>query len=80
MNTQSHNHSRKDGILSVVGLVVFLLGMATGNALIMLVVCVVGLVVMLLVDHQRWGRTTWQIMIIGTAIATVAAIAITTLG
>jgi len=80
MNLQTDNHSRKDGILSVVGLLVFLLGMATGNALVMLVICTVGLVVMLMFDRQRWGRTTWQIMVVGAAIAAVTAIAVTILG
>jgi hypothetical protein len=80
MNAQTDNRSRKDGIVAVIGLLVFLLGMATGNALVMLVVCTVGLVGMLIFDRQRWGRSTWLIMMVGAAIAAVTAIAISILG
>ena len=80
MNAQTENHSRNGGIVAVIGALVILLGAATNNALVMLVMSAVGLVVLLVVDRQRWGRTTWLTMMVGAAIAAVTTFAITVFG
>ncbi|MCA9077692.1 MAG: hypothetical protein KDA93_21880 [Planctomycetaceae bacterium] len=77
MNTQADNQTLKDGIVTAIGLLVLLIGTSTGNALVLLVMSLVGLVGMLIVDRQRWGRTTWLAMTASATIAAVTAIAIT---
>jgi hypothetical protein len=80
MNAQTDDHSRTDGIVAVTGALVLLIGTATGNAILMAATCMFGFVVMLVGVRQRWGRTTWLIMMVSAAIAAVTAIAITILG
>ncbi len=77
MNTQTDNRSRKGSIVAAIGILVLLIGVATGSALMMLLIAAVGLIAMLIIDRQQWGRTTWLAMTIAAAIAAGTAIAIT---
>ncbi len=79
MNIQTDNRSRKDSIVVGICMLVFVLGMATGNALTMLVVSLVGFVGVFIVDRQGWGRTTWLAVMVSATIAAVTAVALTML-
>ncbi len=80
MNPTADSPSRKDSIVAIVGLLVLLLGVATGNAIAMLVMSVVGLVGIAILDCQRLGRTTWLAITVSAIIAAVTVIAISMFG
>lgn len=76
MSAQTESHSRNGGIVAVVAALVILLGSATNNALLMLVASTVGFVVLLILDRQRFGQSTWLVLMFSATIAAVAAIVI----
>ena len=80
MNTQADRHARQDGIVASIGVLVLLIGAATGSAFTMLIMAFVGLVAISLLHRQRLGTSTWLVMTVSAAIAAATAIAINMAG
>ena len=67
-------NSRKDGIVTAIGVLVLLLGTATGNAYAMLVMAIIALAVIAIFYRQRLSRNV--LLVILTAAVTAATVAI----
>jgi hypothetical protein len=79
MNPPPVTDSRKDTITAAIGVLVLLLGTATGNAWAMLAMSVVALVVMTVLYRRGPGRNTIRVILVAAATAFVVAIAISRL-
>ena len=79
MNTEPTTYSRKAGIATAVGIVVLLLGTATGSAYAMLAMAVVALVMITALYREELGHHAALAMALALAagIATAIAVAIT---
>lgn len=80
MNAETKNQSRSDAVISAIGVLVLLLGAASGSARVMLALAVIGLVVIPVFCRQRMGRTAWLAMGVSATIAIVTAFFITMSG
>jgi hypothetical protein len=69
-------NSRKDGIVTAIGVLVLLLGTATGNAIAMLVMSIVGLAVITIFYRQSFGRIALLVMLVGACTAAAVAVLI----
>jgi hypothetical protein len=65
----------RDGVITAVGVVVLLLGAATGDARVMLALALIGLAVIGIVDRQRIGRG-WMPWLLAAAVAAAIVFAI----
>jgi hypothetical protein len=79
MNQTPATDSRKDSIIAVIGVLVLLIGTATGNAWAMLAMSVVALVVMAVLYRRGLGRNMIRAIIVAAATAFVVAIAVSRL-
>jgi hypothetical protein len=79
MNTKPPSESRNDGIVATIGLLVLLLGTATGNAYAMLAMAIVAIVIVVIFFRQRVARHAWLLTGVAASVAAVVAIAITRL-
>jgi hypothetical protein len=76
MNTKPATYSRKEGIVTAIGVLVLLLGTATGNAYAMLAMAVVALATITVFYGEELGRKILLAMALAAGIATVVALAI----
>jgi hypothetical protein len=72
-------NSRKDGIVTAIGVLVLVIGTATGNAYVMLALAVVALVVLAVFFRKRVGRTALLAMAVSAVTVAAVAAAITKL-
>jgi hypothetical protein len=79
MNPPPVTDSRKDTIAAAIGVLVLLLGTATGNAWAMLAMSVVALAVMVILYRRGPGRNTIRVILVAAATAFVVAIAVSRL-
>lgn len=79
MNPPPVTDSRKDSIVAAVGVLVLLIGTATGNAYVMLVMSVVALAVMVILYRRGLTRNMVHAIIVAAATAMVLAIAVSRL-
>jgi hypothetical protein len=68
--------ARKDGIVAAIGVLVLLLGTATGNAYSMLAIALIGLGVLALFYRQTVGRNALVALTVAAAAAIAVVIAI----
>jgi hypothetical protein len=80
MNAKPATYSRKSGIVTAIGIVVLLLGTATGNAYAMLAMAVVALVMIAALYREELGRNAWLAMVLALTAGTAAAIALAIAG
>lgn len=78
MNTTSTPESRNDGVVASIGVLVLILGTATGSAYAMVAMGFAGLVMLAILDRQQFVRHAW-LMGIAAIVGAVVAIAITRL-
>jgi hypothetical protein len=71
--------SRRDSIAAAIGVLVLLIGTATGNAYAMLAMSVVALAVMVVLYRRGLSRNMIRAIIVAAATAIVVAIAISRL-
>jgi hypothetical protein len=71
--------SRKDSIAAAIGVLVLLIGTATGNAYAMLAMSVVALAVMVILYRRGLSRNMIRAIIVAAAMAIVLAIAVSRL-
>jgi len=76
MNTPPVTNSRTDSIAAAIGVLVLLIGTATGNAWAMLTMAVVALAALAVMYRRGIGRNLVRAMILAAATAIVVAIAI----
>ncbi len=74
MNTQTENQSHRDGIVTAIGVLVLLIGTATGSAITLLVMSLIGIIVIPIFYRQQLRQPAWLVMIGIAAIAAVTAI------
>ncbi len=79
MNSPPATESRKDSIVTAIGVLVLLLGTATGNAWVMLAMSVVALAVMAVLYRRGPGRNTIRVILVAAATAFVVAFAVSRL-
>lgn len=75
MNTKPATNWKKDGIITAIGVLVLLLGGATGNAIVMLAMSILGFAVIAIIDRQRLGRVSLVVMLVASATAAVLGFA-----
>lgn len=75
MNTKPAINSNKDAIVTAFGVLVLLLGCATGNAIVMLVMSILGFAVIAIIDRQRLRGSSLLVMLVAAATATVLGFA-----
>lgn len=76
MNSARPSNSHENGIVASIGVLVLLIGTATGNAYVMLAMAVVALPVMTVLMRQRLQRNVLLAMF-AAAIAAVVVVAFT---
>jgi len=76
MNAPPVTNSRTDSIAAAIGVLVLLIGTATGNAWAMLAMAVVALAALAVMYRRGIGRNIVRAMILAAATAIVVAIAI----
>jgi O-antigen ligase len=76
MNTTRATNSRKGGIVAAIGLLVLLLGTATGNAYMMLAMAISALAIIAIVYRGKLGRGAMLAITAATATAITVAFAI----
>ena len=79
MNTTPAKTSSKSGIVTAIGVLVLLLGTATGNAYVLLVMSIVALAVIGIFYRHELSRIAWMVMLVAVATAVAVAFAITKL-
>jgi hypothetical protein len=72
MDTSSDTRSRRDEIITAIGVVALLIGTATGNASAMLVIAMVALAVIAVIYRRRLGRKALLTMLLAAWIGFVA--------
>ena len=77
MNTTPTSDSRRNGIIGAIGVLVLLLGTATGNAYAILTMAIVALVAIVIFFRQRLGRNVIFAMTAAAATAIGIAVAMT---
>ena len=65
--------SRKDGIVAALGVVSLLIGTATGNAFVMLVIAVLALIAMAIVFWRRAGIRTLLTLAVAATVSVMVA-------
>ena len=79
MNTTSNSNSRTGDVIAVIGATCLLVGTATGNAIAMLVIAIIGLAavsVISLISRNKIGRMPLIGTVIAASIGNVVAMAI----
>jgi FtsH-binding integral membrane protein len=79
MNTTTQIPSRKNGIVGAIGVLILLIGTATGNAYAMLAMSVVALAVFATFFRPGWSRKLRIAIAVIGVIAFVTAVAIATM-
>ena len=77
MNTTPATNSHATGIVTAVGLMVLLLGTATGNAYAMLLMSIVALVAITIFYRKILGRKLFLVTVFAAAMAAAVVFAIT---
>jgi hypothetical protein len=76
MNTTPVKDSRKAEIVTAIGLLVLLLGTATGNAFALLAMSLVALAVITIFYRQELRRHAWLVILAATATAVTVSFTI----
>ena len=79
MNSTPTTRTRQDGIVTAIGVLVLLLGTATGNAYVMLAMSIVAIGLIAVFFRQRLKRSLSFVMIVAAMTAAVVAFAVTKL-
>jgi hypothetical protein len=74
MNAKSSTGSRRDDILSAIGVLILVISTATGNPFVMLAASAVTLAAIAVVYRDKFGRMAW--LAGGMALVLAAAVAI----
>lgn len=76
MNAHTQNQSVNGSIVTAVGVLVLLVGTASGNAAAMLALSVIALAGITLFHRWQPGRTTWLVMLLSATVAVLTAFAV----
>lgn len=79
MNTETNSHSRRDEIVTAIGVLALILGTATGDAVTMLIIAVVSLAVVSLIYLRNMGIRLFLLAFVAASIAFTVAMGISTL-
>jgi O-antigen ligase len=79
MNPARLSNSHKNGIVAAIGVLVLLIGTATGNAYLMLAMAIVALLVCAILLRQRLRRNVLLAVFAAAAIGAVVVVAFTKL-
>jgi hypothetical protein len=79
MNSTFTPSSPRDGIIAAIGVVVLLIGTATGNAIVMLIMAMVALAVIAVAYRDRIGRKVLLTIVAAASIGCAVAMAIANL-
>ena len=74
MNTHLDHQTRYDGIVTATGLLVLVIGAATGSAMVLLVMSVLALAALNVFKFRPGSRKVWLAMALSAAIAAAAAV------
>ena len=79
MNTASNTSSRRDEIVTAIGVLAFLIGAATGNAIAMLTIAIVAFAVISIIYRRKVGLKVLIAVAAATSIGLSVAMAISNL-
>lgn len=74
MNISKQVDRRRDDLVAAAGVLILLLGTATGNALVMLAMSLVGLGVITIVYRRRLGRAATLALLLATVVASAITV------
>lgn len=79
MNTASNTSSRRDEIVTAIGVLTVLIGTATGNAIAMLTLAIVSIGVISIIYRRRIGLKVLFAIVAASSVGFAAVMAITSL-
>lgn len=79
MNTRPNQDSKRDEIITAIGLLVLLIGTATGNAIAMLTMAIVTLAVIAVFFRHRIGQKALLTIVAATSVSFAVAMIIANL-
>ena len=74
MNDESQSTLSRDGLTAAVGVVVLLIGTATGNAVTMIVLAAIGFIIIGMINHDRIRSQRTRSLLAAASSASVACI------